>query len=189
MPDPIRVLFVCTANICRSAYAEAMARHLAGVGAGVVFASAGTYGLAAEPINADIAVHLPTAADVGGFASRRVTRELLDGADLVLTAEASHRKFLLEEYPASFRKVLTMGQFAEAAQASELHGRELIASVAAQRPPMRTEHDVRDPYRRGPVANAEAAAQIDGLLAIIVPALTGEELGGPAERYAPPAAR
>lgn len=27
MSDAIRVLFVCTANICRSAYAEVMARH------------------------------------------------------------------------------------------------------------------------------------------------------------------
>lgn len=169
--EPIRVLFVCTANICRSAYAEAVARHLGGDA--VEFASAGTYGLRAHPINPDIAVHLPADVDAAGFASRRVTREMVERADVVLTAEAAHRKYLLEEFPHSFRKVLTLGQFAEAAAGTELRGRELIAAVARQRPPMRPEHDVRDPYRRGPVANAEAAAQIDGLLAVVVPALVG----------------
>ena len=100
-----------------------------------------------------------------------MTGALIDDADLVLTAEASHRAFLLEEYPRHFRKVLTLGQFAEAAAGSELRGRELIAEVGRQQPPARPEHDVRDPYRRGRAANAEAAARIDELLAIVVPAL------------------
>ncbi len=105
---------------------------------------------------------------------------LIDDADLVLTAEVSHRAFLLEEYPRAFRKVLTLGQFAEAAGSSELRGRELIAAVGRAQPPARKEQDVRDPYRRGRAANAEAAAQIDELLAIIVPALVepGAEVSG-----------
>jgi sulfate adenylyltransferase len=90
----------------------------------------------------------------------------------VLTAEGSHRVFLIEEYPRAFRKVLTLGQFAEAAAGSELRGRELIAQVGRERPPSRREHDVRDPYRRGPEANAGAAARINELLKAVVPALT-----------------
>ncbi len=173
--DPINVLFVCTANICRSAYAEVAARHLLDPREGVVFASAGTHGLNAQPINPDIAVFLPEGAEVAGFASRKVTGDLVADADVVLTAEASHRAFLLEEYPRAFRKVLTIGQFAEAAAASGLQGRELIAAVGRQQPPARPGHDVRDPYRRGEAANAEAAAQIDGLLASVVPALIAGE--------------
>ena len=172
--SPIRALFVCTANICRSAYAETVARHLLGDREDLVFASAGTHGLTAQPINPDIAVYLPDGAEPAGFASRRVTRELVENADLVLTAEASHRTFLIEEFPRAFRKVLTLGQFAEAARGSELRGRELIAAVGRQQPPMRPEHDVRDPYRRGRAANAEAAARINELLATVVPGLTGE---------------
>ncbi len=42
-PHPLNVLFVCTANICRSPYMELTARHLAG-DAAVTFASAGTHG-------------------------------------------------------------------------------------------------------------------------------------------------
>ena len=171
---PITVLFVCTANICRSAYAEVAARHLLGSRTDVVFSSAGTHGYASQPLNAEMAEFLPEGAAHDGFASRRVTRDLVDRADLVLTAEASHRTFLLEEYPHAFRKVLTLGQFAEAAGHSELTGRELITAVGLRQPPPRPEHDVRDPYRRGRAANARSAAQIDELLTIVVPALVDE---------------
>lgn len=43
MSDAIRVLFVCTANICRSAYAEVMARHLLGDDPSVEVSSAGVH--------------------------------------------------------------------------------------------------------------------------------------------------
>ena len=171
---PITVLFVCTANICRSAYAEVAARHMLGSRADVVFSSAGTQGHASEPLNAEMAEFLPEGAAHDGFASRRATRDLIDRADLVLTAEASHRTFLLDEYPHAFRKVLTLGQFAEAAGHSELRGRELITAVGLRQPPARPEHDVRDPYRRGREANARSAAQLDELLTIVVPALVDE---------------
>ena len=39
MSDPLRVLFVCTANISRSPFMELTARSLAGEGADVVFAT------------------------------------------------------------------------------------------------------------------------------------------------------
>ena len=43
-----RVLFVCTANICRSAYADVVARSR-GIG-GIEFLSAGTHALVGQPI-------------------------------------------------------------------------------------------------------------------------------------------
>ncbi len=173
-PDaPLRVLFVCTANICRSAYAEVAARHLAGAAANVTFSSAGTYGLPAQPLNRDIAEFLPPGATAEGFASRKVSRAMVHEADLVLTAEAAHRSFLLQEDPRAFRKVLTLGQFAEVVTRSGLRGRELVTEAGRRQPPVRSEHDLRDPYRRGRAANAKAAARIDELLAIVVPALVG----------------
>jgi protein-tyrosine-phosphatase len=137
-------------------------------------ASAGTYGLPAQPLNPDIGVHLPAGADPAGFASRRVSRADVDAADLVLAMEASHRKFLLEEYPAAFRRVFLLGQFAEAVASGDPggpRGQALVDAIAAQRPPARREHDVADPYRRGVEANARAAAQIAGYLAVVLPAL------------------
>src|SRR4029077_11961102 len=49
--DPIRVLFVCTANICRSPYLELRARQLFGPDAGVEVSSAGTDGFDAAPVS------------------------------------------------------------------------------------------------------------------------------------------
>jgi len=169
--DAIKVLLVCTANICRSAYAEVAARHMLGANPDVVFASAGTRGLTGQPLNPEMAELLPEGVAYDDFAAKQVTRALVEGADVVLTAEAAHRTLLLEEYPRAFRKVLTLGQFAEAAQYSELRGRALITAVGRQQPPARLGHDVRDPFRRGREANARAAARLDALLDIIVPAL------------------
>ena len=174
---PLRVLFVCTANICRSAFAEVLARSLAGPDAGVVFASAGTYGLPAHPMSPEVAVHLPEGVTGEGFRSRRVTAGIVADADLILTAEASHRTYLLEEYPSVFRRILTLGQFAEAASTSGLTGRALLEDVARFRPRARPEHDVADPYRRGAAANAAATAQIERLLRVIVPALEASAHG------------
>ena len=173
---PLSVLFVCTANICRSAFAEVLARHLAGTDRSLSFASAGTYGLPAHPMSPEIAAFLPDGVTPGDFASRRVTAGIVAGAELILTAEAEHRRFILEEYPTAFRKVLTVGQFAEAAARSEVSGRALLGEVARLRPPARTEHDVFDPYGRGRAANEAAAAQITRLLEIVIPALLEQSM-------------
>lgn len=168
---PLQVLFVCTANICRSAYAEVLARHLVGPCTDIAFSSAGTHGFPSRPLNPEIAEFLPNGAVQDGFASRRVTRELVQGADAVLAAAAVHRAFLLEEDPSVFRKVFTLGQFAEAVEGSELRGRDLINAAGRHRPASRPQHDVRDPYRQGRAANAEAAARIAELLQVVLPGL------------------
>ena len=45
------MLFVCTANICRSPYLELRARQLLGPDAGVEVSSAGTHGFDAAPVS------------------------------------------------------------------------------------------------------------------------------------------
>ncbi len=49
--DPLKVLFVCTANICRSPFMELVARQLAGPDAAVEFSSAGTHGFRDHPMD------------------------------------------------------------------------------------------------------------------------------------------
>ncbi len=180
--SPLRVLFVCTANICRSPYMELRSRALsAAAGATIEFASAGTHGFRAHPVDTTMAKVL---ADRGvpaelttGFASRRLTPELVDAADLVLTAEATHRAYVLEEVPASFRKVFTLGQFAESVGRldTDLTGAELVSAVGHRRAGATREHDVADPFNRGLPAAEEAADQIDTLLRVVLPRLAGSE--------------
>ena len=98
---------------------------------------------------------------------------MVAGADLVLTAEAAHRTFLLEEHPEAFRKVFSLGQFAEAvaAHGKTTTGRELVETVGRHRSAADPRDDVADPYGRGPDVAAACSARIDGLLAMVVPAL------------------
>ena len=171
MAEPLRVLFVCTANICRSPFLELTARALSGSGSGVDFSSAGTHGVDGHAMN-DVMLARLADAEPGGFASRRLTAPLLAEADLVLTAEATHRGFVLEEFPQHVRKVFTVGQFAAALdEHPELTGRELVAAVGARRTAARPEHDIADPYRRGESAADTAADTMSRMLRVIVPRL------------------
>lgn len=167
---PLKVLFVCTANICRSPFMELTARSLAPE---LDVSSAGTHGFTAAPMEAEMAAVLPEGIDPSTFRSRPVTAQLLAEADLVLTAQSSHRSYILDDYPAYFTKVLTLGQAAEAITKSDTTGRALVAELARTRGSSDPSQDVDDPYRKGPVAARAAADQISSLVAAIVPRLRG----------------
>lgn len=169
--DPLKVLFVCTANICRSPYMELAARRLVPDEGDMVFTSAGTRGFDAAAMDAEMAALLD--GGTAAFRSRPLTRELLAEADLVLTAEASHRAFILEDEPGLVRKVFTLGQAAAAIERLEtgLPRQELLVRLAQARGSADPALDVADPYRRGPEAAARAAATIERLLAVVLPAL------------------
>lgn len=171
--EPLNVLFVCTANICRSPFMEQTARELAG-DAKITFASTGTHGLTGHPMEKEMQATL--AAIDPAFRSRPLSRDLVDWADLILTAESSHRAFVMEEHPRALRKVFTLGQFARVAQAApELRGRDLIAAAGERRTPPLPEDDIDDPYRRGKAAAMAAAGKMSTMLRSIVSALAEEK--------------
>jgi protein-tyrosine-phosphatase len=78
---------------------------------------------------------------VDGFRSRAATAEMVDAADLVLTAEAVD---------------------------PSLHGRELLEVLRARRVPPSPDHDIEDPYRRGSEAARRAAVTMEALLDVLV---------------------
>ncbi len=176
MSEPLRVLFVCTANICRSPLMELLASHLAD--GELEISSAGTHGFDGRPIDAEMTGPLLArgvpAERVEQFRSRPVSADLVSGADLVLTAEAAHRRFILEEQPGAVRKVFTLGQFTTSVHdADGASGADLVRVIGARRPPADAALDVADPYRRGQDAAATCAHQVESLLRVAVPALTG----------------
>ena len=101
----MRVLYVCTANICRSASAEAMLRD-AGV-PGVEVMSAGTLAASGSP-------GCPMAPALEGRAtqhrSQRLTQEMITAADLVLTAAREHGSEVLAAQPAARSRTFTIRQ-------------------------------------------------------------------------------
>jgi sulfate adenylyltransferase len=175
-PDrPLSLLFVCTANICRSAFAEQMTRHLVADDPSVQVMSAGTHGWVDQPVNPPLANELTTRGIVAdGFASRTLTMQMVDEADLVLTAAMSHRQFILDDRPEAVWRVYTIGQFARtiADLPDDLRGFDLLRACRKTHKPATREDDVVDPYERGPEAAATAAAHIERLLNEIIPRLT-----------------
>lgn len=170
----MKVLFVCTANICRSPFMEQYARATAGHDA-LVCSSAGTHGFDGAPMDTVMANQL-TQRGIGmsDFASRPITPSILNNNDLILTAESAHRKFILADHAAAFKRVFTVGQFAktlERLDPADLADPDLIEIAANERVGDSTEHDIADPFRQGDAAAAVAADRITGLLDQIVPVL------------------
>lgn len=90
---PLRVLFVCTGNTCRSAMAEALARRIAQERAltDVEFGSAGTAAWDGAPASdGALLVCLEQQTDLSSHHARLVTPELLDAYDLVLAMGPHH---------------------------------------------------------------------------------------------------
>lgn len=175
--EPLVVTFVCTANICRSAYAEVMGRQtLLGWPGRIRVQSAGTHGFAGEPMCPVMAEEASRrGADPSRFRSQRLTRQVVAESDLLLTATSDHRTFIVEQSPRAFRSVFTMAQFAQAISSAPaaLSGRALIRHAQQHKPPPWPDGDIADPYRRGEDAAVACAHQIDELLAAVLPRLAG----------------
>ena len=178
MTNPLKVLFVCTANICRSPAMELIACDLAG-SADIVVSSAGTHARNRQKMTSDMAGTLPAGA-AEGFRSRHLTAALLPDVDLVLTAEQVHRQHILDDFPQLHRQVFTLGQFAASISEvpdRDLSGRDLVAAAGQRRTPSAPEHDVADPYRRGTAAAEKATGTITAMLSVIGPRLVGSPAG------------
>ncbi|MBE7324806.1 adenylyl-sulfate kinase [Nocardioides sp. Y6] len=170
--EPLSVLFVCTANVCRSPFMEFTARQM--VGTSLDVASTGTHVHPGSVFDRVIGEFLP--ADVPQawlkrFRSHPVSSELVEIADLVLTAEASHVERLVNDNPRAFRKIFTLGQWVETVAGSDLRGRALIEWAGDNRAPATPEQDIPDPYRRGRGPARQAAERIDELMQVALPPL------------------
>lgn len=112
---PIRILAVCTGNICRSPVAERVLQAgLDQVHAGAFeVRSAGTRALAGEPIQpASARIIVNHGGQPEPFAARQLTGGLLAGADLVLTMAAAHRSEVLALDPSLLKRTFTIREFA-----------------------------------------------------------------------------
>ncbi len=168
----MKVLFVCTANICRSAYATRRAVALTTPDAGLLFAGAGTHARPGLAMSAEMARELEArGGSAEGFASMPLG-PLARSADLVLTMEEAHRSFVLDEYPGLVTRTFTIRQFA--ATLDDVPAGTAPADLVRTAYRMRgaSPGDVADPYGRGQEAARICADEIDDLLAAILPRLT-----------------
>ena len=156
------VLFVCTGNICRSPVGERLFRARIAVPT-IAAASAGTGALVGYGIDGPSALVLKEfGVDPDGHQARALSKELAHAADLILTAESSHRTMVLNSEPILFRRTFTMREFGRlGANLGPIIGppsddallRERVARVSAQRgwvePAGPGMDEIGDPYGGG----------------------------------------
>ena len=148
------VLIVCTANICRSPMAEALARRLLcqqPEPAEWQVSSAGTWasdGRGAS-VNA-VKTMSDRGLDINRHRSRQVNADLLASSDLILTMTAGHAEALRAEFPE---------------HASRVHRLAEMAGLP---------YDVADPYGGSPEEYRQTADELERLLARGLPAIVRE---------------
>ena len=95
----IKVLFVCTGNICRSPTAEGVFRKLveeAGLAGKIAVDSAGThdYHMGERPDSRAIAAALRRGIDLSELRARRVTAKDLSRFDYIVAMDQGHRRHM-----------------------------------------------------------------------------------------------
>lgn len=165
----VRILTVCTGNICRSPYAERVLAHrLEAVRpGGFEVMSAGTGALVGEGVDPGSARHLDS-RQIGhsDFAARQLSERILDEIDLVIPMTVEHRKTVLSYTPRLLKRAYTLKELARLIESAEqaqpwrerLAGlttpeerwRAIPQHLARERGRARVEagvDDIADPYR------------------------------------------
>ncbi|MEU8260240.1 phosphotyrosine protein phosphatase [Micromonospora sp. NPDC048999] len=189
---PFTVLHVCMGNICRSPMAErllalAVRERLRRLGVDpaavdelVHSHSAGTGGWhAGEEMNPPAARQVVSrGGDVAGFAARKLRSDLIDAADLVLTATADQQEYVVALRPDAAARTFVLGEFGrllggvdrsglppvEATPAAVYaRGVALVAAVDAARQGVASlpSDDLDDPWGRGDQCFTRVADEIE----------------------------
>ncbi|TDC83740.1 phosphotyrosine protein phosphatase [Micromonospora sp. KC606] len=189
---PFTVLHVCMGNICRSPMAErllalAVRERLGRLDVDPTRCdellhshSAGTGGWhAGEEMNPPAARQvLGRGGDVEGFAARKLRSDLIDAADLVLTATADQQEYVVALRPDAASRTFVLGEFGRllglvdtaalppaqpTPEAVYARGAALVEAVDAARQgvsPLRSD-DLDDPWGRGDQCFNRVADEIE----------------------------
>lgn len=179
----IRLLTVCTGNICRSPFAERMLQtELESLHPGLFqVRSAGTgalVGHSMEDQSADLLTAFGGSSD--GFASRQLVPAILADTDLVLAMTVAHRGAVVQMSPRLLKRSYTMVELGRILRTIRRSGTDkvttgnspeqvkqrwqqlpvLAAEFRSQSKPSTAGDDVVDPYRRNSETHQQMVEEI-----------------------------
>ncbi len=188
----MRLLFVCTGNLCRSPVAQGLAvawlSRAYGDAGQVEVLSAGTNAPVGERMDERSAAALTRlGGHPDGLRATALSADLAAGADLVLTMTREHRRAVLELSPRGLRRTFTLLEAADLLRQAEVGDlarlpleervRELGLRLDARRGTRTSrDDDIEDPIGQRRSVHDEVAGIIAGalrpVLSVLFPAVT-----------------
>ncbi|PTR23455.1 protein-tyrosine phosphatase [Rhodococcus sp. OK519] len=171
----MKLLFVCTGNICRSPTAErlaaAWADHRGLVGLDTT--SAGTRAMIGSPMEKTAAKVL---SSLGGkpesFSGRQLTPAIAADADLILAMTQHHRDAVLRMAPRQLRRTFTLLEAAHLVTSGGARAVTELDTTRALTPRLDDVHmDVPDPIKRNESVFEEVGEQIAAAVVTVLEGL------------------
>jgi|EndMetStandDraft_5_1072996.scaffolds.fasta_scaffold240189_2 protein-tyrosine phosphatase len=138
-------------------------------------ASAGVQGWREAPVDSMVVLELERlGARADDFASRALNEQLVDAADLILTATRDHRSEVLSRYPSALRRTFTLREFAGLVR--DMIGvsspAEMVAEAYRRRSEAGDDLDLADPFRCPPDVHRVVADQVAQAVRIVAERLS-----------------
>lgn len=176
---PVRVLLVCTGNICRSPLAALLLRKEV-ADLPIVVSSAGTHALEGHQMTEQNQRIAESNGAVYSYEhrARQLTSDMIKNSDLVLALSREHRSYIVNLVPRASRYTFTLREFGRLAAAFSHQPNSVIqkditpegirnaiqgATKLRGTLPLLdnpTEDDVVDPYRKKRAIYEQSAAQL-----------------------------
>jgi len=140
--------------------------------------SAGVFAMVGESITSEVAVALTSAGyQAENHTAMQATAEVIEQADLILTATAEHRAQVVRTFTRANRKTFTIKEFASLAdfmadpnleiefdEPTDLHDKLRITAGARGYAPELADYDIADPYMLPQQVFNSTQSQLEQLL-------------------------
>lgn len=168
------VLFICTGNICRSAFAESLLRNAR---PDLRVESAGLHAVVGAPMDripAELATR--SGGETVDHKGRQLSASIVADAGLILTMTRDHRGGVLAEFPFALHRTFTIAEFADLlAMEDAPYGRnasglrDAVARVGRIRSSRvdQDQDDIEDPYHRPREVHERVAQKIRGYVHLL----------------------